>query len=93
MHDSNNEIINIRDFYNHETRIALVEQSIIRIDSTMADIRTILIKMDEKIDKVNDRIDKTNDKIESNFKWTLGIMIAGFSGLFGVMAHEFHWIV
>jgi hypothetical protein len=42
-----------------------------------------------------ERIDRRLDTIEasqrSDFRWLLGIMLGGYVGLLGVMAHGFHW--
>ncbi len=31
--------------------------------------------------------------IRIDFRWLVGIMLTGFAGLFGMMAHGFHWII
>ena len=42
-----------------------------------------------------ERIDRRLDTIETNqrtdFRWLLGIILGGYVGLLGVMAHGFHW--
>lgn len=42
-----------------------------------------------------ERIDRRLDAIETNqrtdFRWLLGIILGGYVGLLGVMAHGFHW--
>ena len=101
------EPINIRDFYNHDTRITLLESSISTINDTMLrfekrfdriDERFDRIdekfdKVDERFDKVDEKFDKINEKIDSKFTWLLTFIIAGFTGMLGIMAHGFHWII
>ena len=36
---------------------------------------------------------KSLSRIESQQKWMLGVMSAGFLGLWGLIAHGFKWIV
>ena len=42
-----------------------------------------------------ERIDRRLDTIETNqrtdFRWLLGIILGGYVGLLGVMAHGFQW--
>lgn len=42
-----------------------------------------------------ERMDRRLDAIETNqrtdFRWLLGIILGGYVGLLGVMAHGFHW--
>jgi len=64
--------------YNEDTRLALLEQSISHIDAT-------LLRFEHRFDQLDSRMD-------SNFKWLLGIMIAGFGSLLGIIAHAQHWI-
>lgn len=63
-----------------DTRVALLEQSIGTINQTLIEIKDI------------------RSEINSNFRWTLGafiglgsLMLTGFSGMFAMMAHGFHW--
>jgi hypothetical protein len=67
-----------------ETRVALLEQSIININETMKEIKSELKEI--------------RHEANSNFKWLLGT-IFGFGtfftgaliGLGTIMAHGFHW--
>jgi hypothetical protein len=54
------DIINIKDFYDHETRISIVENAIISID-----------KRFEQIDR---RFERLENKMDSQFKWIIGSM-------------------
>lgn len=60
-----------------DTRVALLEMSILHINET-------LMRMDKKLDKLD-------DKIDSRFFWLLSLGIGAFTGLLGIMAHGFHW--
>jgi tetrahydromethanopterin S-methyltransferase subunit F len=51
------------------------------------------------IERIDRRLETIENNQRSDFRWTLGIMItgylgiiAGFTGILGVMAHGFHWI-
>jgi hypothetical protein len=57
---------NIVELNSHETRIALLEQSILYMRESIDDIKLILSKLDSKVD--------------SNFKWLLA-GLAGLAGL------------
>ncbi len=73
---------------NHEGRIARLEQ-------IADDTRRILEKLDHRFDRVDtrmDRLDARIDRLDDKFLWLLGVMIAGFGSLLGVMAHGFHWL-
>lgn len=87
------DVIDIRDFYNHETRIALLEKSVGDIGQSLIEIKQSLTKMNDRLDKINDRIDTTNNKIDSNLKWMVTLAFTQFSGLFALIAHTQHWII
>jgi hypothetical protein len=85
------EIINIKDFYNHETRITIVENTISSIDQTLKNI-------DRRFDKIEIELKDLKKEMRSDFKWVLGLLIgfsstgiAMISGLSIIMAHGFHW--
>ena len=71
--------------YDDDTRLALLEQSIGFLNST-------LVRFEHRFDQLDNKIEKLESRIDSNFKWLLGIIIAGFGGLFGIIAHAQHWI-
>lgn len=60
-----------------ETRIALLEMSIMSINQT-------LIRLENKMDKQFDELRRT---MKTDFKWILTII----AGLGAIMAHGFHW--
>ena len=67
-----------------------------RIEKRFQAVENRMDRMENRMDTGFDSIDK---KIDSNFKWTLtmmitgwGITIGGFTGMFALMAHGFHWI-
>lgn len=55
---SDDNVINIKDFYDHETRISIVENAIISID--------------KKFDQVDKRFERLENKLDSQFKWIIG---------------------
>jgi hypothetical protein len=52
------DIINIKDFYDHETRISIVENAIISIE--------------KKFDQIDKRFERLENKMDSQFKWIIG---------------------
>jgi hypothetical protein len=86
-----------------ESRVAVLEQ-IARtttagmerieraIDLQRAEFRTLLERLDR-------RIDQLGTEQRADFRWLLGVMLAGFTmllgalgAMLGVMAHGFHWL-
>jgi hypothetical protein len=82
-----------------EARIAVLEQ----IARTTA---AALERMDGRMDRIDGRMDRIDQRLDmlwgaqrSDFRWLLGMMVAGTGtilasilGLLGVMAHGFHWL-
>jgi len=69
---------NISEYPVHmETKVALLEQSIMHINQTL-----LRIENDSK---------EFRSEVKNDFRWMFGLMIAFGSGLMGVMAHGFHW--
>lgn len=92
-----NEPINIKDFYNHETRISIVENAILEIKESMKEIKSEIKDMRQDLSKqrqesINNYIDIRNESI-SHFRWLLTFIISGFVSLFGIIAHTQHWII
>ena len=54
---------------------------------------TIEIKKDfkEGLTYNGSEIRRLREEVKSDHRWMFGLMIAGFTGMFGVMAHGFHW--
>ena len=71
--------------YNEDTRLALLEQSISHINAT-------LLRFEHRFDQLDSKLEKLDSRIDSNFKWLLSVMIAGFGSLLGIIAHAQHWI-
>ena len=40
-------------------------------------------KLDIRMDRLESRMDKLNEKIDSNFKWTMGILVSFIGGVVG----------
>ena len=75
-----------------EARVAVLEQ----IARTTA---AALERMDGRMDRIDQRLDMLWGAQRSDFRWLLGMMVAGTGtilacllGLLGVMAHGFHWL-
>lgn len=60
-----NEAIGMKDFFNHDKRITLLENAIISIDKRFDQV-------DNEFDKVERRFEKLENKMDSQFKWIIG---------------------
>ena len=69
----------------NEARIAVLETTILNINSTLLEI-----KQDVKrgFDKMDDRFANIENRLWSNFLWLMGMII----GLAGLIAHTQHWL-
>lgn len=76
----------------NDERIAILETTIININSTLVDIKHDMTRlsdrMDVKFDSLDKKIDNINNRLWSNFLWLMGMII----GLAGLIAHAMHWI-
>ncbi len=61
-----------------EVRVAVLEQ-------IAADTRSVLERLDWRLDRMAGRQD-------ADFRWLLGVVLAGLAGMLGAMAHGFHWL-
>jgi hypothetical protein len=80
------DVIDIKQFYNHDTRIALLENIASDIRDDMKEIRGDIKELKQDMKDIR-------KESHSNFKWLLGFMISGFIGMFGLIAHTQHWII
>lgn len=89
-----------------ETTIGHIHETLERIEKNMdkgfsevsakfGEVNKIIDNIESKMEKgffeTNKRIDGINNQLWSNFKWLLGIMLAGFSSVLGIVAHALHW--
>jgi len=70
--------------YSDEVRLALLEQSINNINTT-------LIRFEKRFDQLDERYNQMESSIKVDIRWLFSIMIGGFAGMFAIMAHGFHW--
>jgi archaellum component FlaC len=65
------DIINIKDFYDHETRISIVENAIINIDRRFEQIDKRFEQVDkrfEQIDRRFEQVDRKFDQVDRKFE-------------------------
>jgi len=85
-----------------DTGLAHADGRMDRLDDRMDRIERrldmTLTQADDRMNRVERRLDMLWGDQHSDFRWLLGIMIAGTGtilacllGLLGVMAHGFHW--
>ena len=69
----------------NDVRLAVVETTILNINSTLLDLKQ---EIKRGFDKVDNRFDRIENRLWSNFLWLMGMII----GLAGLIAHTQHWI-
>lgn len=67
-----------------ETRVALVEMSIININQTLIRLEK---KIDDGFNKIENQITDIKKEMKNDFRWLLTII----AGLGAIMGHGFHW--
>jgi uncharacterized coiled-coil protein SlyX len=87
----------------NEARLAVVETTILNINSTLLDLKQDMKRGFDRIDtkfeavdkkfeamdrKFDTRFDRLENRLWSNFFWLMGMII----GLAGLIAHTQHWI-
>lgn len=81
--------------YSIETRTALLEQSMINIDRTLIEIKSDIKESRKDTDRslmdIRSDIKEVRREARTEFFWLLTFTIGGFVGMFGFMAHGFHW--
>jgi hypothetical protein len=80
---------------NQDTRIALLEQSIEHMNSTLNRLEMNLSNgfssTNKRLEEMNTRLDKFNDRLWSNFLWILSTQFTLTTLICGVMAKGFQW--
>lgn len=79
------DIIDIKDFYNHETRISIVENAIISIDRRFDQIERRFEQMDRRFERLEDKLDRL-------YWMILGLYGSGFLFFFGYFLKSKGWI-
>ena len=71
-----------------EARVAVLEHI---AQTTAAAIERIERRLDGMQTEYRGEMRDLRRDVRTDFRWLLGIMLGGFAGLLGVMAHGFHW--
>jgi uncharacterized coiled-coil protein SlyX len=58
-----------------DKRVSRIEEDIRRLDMKVDGLRA---EVKEDIRRLDEKIDKVGEKVDSNFKWTIAIMVGGF---------------
>lgn len=66
------DVINIKDFYNQDSRITIVENAIISIEKRFEQIERRFEQVDRRFEQVDRRFERLEQKIDSQFKWVMG---------------------
>ena len=80
---------------NQDTRIALLEQSILHTKEALnrieMNISSGFSSINKRQEEMNVRLDKFNDRLWSNFLWILSTQFTLTTLICGVMAKGFQW--
>ncbi|MEO9190133.1 MAG: hypothetical protein ABI224_09040 [Acetobacteraceae bacterium] len=68
-----------------ESRVAVLERIARTTNATLE-------RMERRLDLLGAEFRSSVAEERADFRWLLGIMLAGFAGRLGVMAHGFHWL-
>jgi hypothetical protein len=74
--------IDIKDYYNHETRIALVENAIINIQRQFDQV-------EKRFDQMDKRFERLEQKMDSQFRWIMGLILGLYGSCFVTMLGYF----
>jgi uncharacterized coiled-coil protein SlyX len=58
-----------------DKRVSMIEEDIRRLDMKVDGLRA---EVKEDIRRLDEKIDTIGEKVDSNFKWTIAIMVGGF---------------
>lgn len=75
-----------------DARFDKIDSKFELIDSKFEQIDSRFEMIDTKFDRIDTKFDRFEEKLDNQIKWLLGIMLSGFAGIFGLMAHGFHWL-
>ena len=75
-----------------KTKLLLAQQAIEHLGDGISRIEKQLECMNKNFDRLDKRLDKLENNIDGNFKWLLGILISGLSGILGILAHGLKWL-
>jgi len=86
-----------------EVRVAVLVQIAADTRAVLERLDKRLDRMDERLDRMDGRLESRFDRLDdrlmaidahhrADFRWLLGLTLAGFAGLLGAMAHGFHWL-
>ena len=75
-----------------ETRFDQIDAKFNQMDGKFNQMDGKFNQMDVKFGQMDAKFEKLDSRIDSNFKWLLSIMIAGFGSVLGIIAHVQHWI-
>ncbi|MGA9867181.1 MAG: hypothetical protein WBQ75_12175 [Acetobacteraceae bacterium] len=81
-----------------ETRVAILEHIAQTTMDTLARIERRFDLIDRRFEAMDRRFEVVDRRMDANFRWLLGVMLAGWGSvlgvlgaMFGLMAHGFHW--
>lgn len=61
------------------------------MEARVAVLEQIAKQTEGVLERMDRRLERLEDRQRTDFLWLLGVMLGGFAGIFGLMAHGFHW--
>src|ERR1700677_4638710 len=77
------DIINMKDFFNHDTRITLLENAVINIDKNFDQIDKRFDQLESRMEKRFEQIDKRFEQVDRKFENMLNKMDSQFKWIMG----------
>jgi hypothetical protein len=85
------------------SRVAVLEELARGTRALLERMDQRLDRMDQRLGRMDGRIGSLaaehradvrlrTSRTDSQFRWMLGIVLGGYAGLLGVMAHRLHWL-
>jgi len=72
--------------------VAVLEQIAKNTEKVLERVESRIDRIGLRLDRLDVRLDRMEDRQNSDFKWLMGMGLAGNGFLFAAMAHGFHWI-
>lgn len=83
--ENETNIVSMRDFYNHDTRICLLEKSV-------SDIAEILKELKQDIQNVRIEVNDLRKDMKHQFYWLLSLILSSNVGMLTIIAKSLHWL-
>ena len=69
----------------------MFESRLTRVETTLENFDKRFGHIDNRFGQIDKHMSEGFKELKSDIRWMFGIMLGGFAGIFGLMAHGFHW--